>query len=272
MSEESMYVWPENNSAFHIPAQAIALHSIFEKVGTTSRFLVDIGANNGYASSNTRIFLNKGWRGLMFDSDCRGNSEVIEARITPDNIETTLSDYGCPTHIDLLSIDIDGQDYYVWQAIQKIKPRVVCIEYNAHFTHDERVVMARDDTHEWDGSFSYGASLKALVELAGVKGYDLVGEVDNLDVIFARKGLCKPMDPRSISLPYHPLFGPYRSSGPLSNHSIVQTRAMIDLDADKPWGAIGHAINGGIPTESRGQHGMDGQIPFRRLNVRNMFA
>lgn len=267
---DDMYTWPDHDQ-FHIPSQAKALRNLFEQIGTTTKFLVDIGANNGYASSNTRIFLDRGWQGLLLDSDRRGNPEVVEARLTPSNVEDTLLRHGCPQDIDLLSIDIDGQDYYIWQAMHQINPRVVCIEYNAHFTHDERVVMVQDDSHEWDGSFSYGASLRALVELAGLKGYDLVGEVDSLDIIFARKGLCKPMDPQTIKLPYHPLFGPYRSNGPLSNHSVVQTRTMVDLDTHKPWGAIGHAINGGIPTESRGQHGMDGQIPFKKLNVRNMF-
>jgi len=259
-----MYNW--NGREFHIPAQAFELDRLFEKIGTTNKFCIDIGANDGYSSSNTRLLLNKGWTGLLVDCTDHGNPEVIVESVDPSNVNDILRE--CPLCPDLLSIDIDGNDYHVWKAIDWVKPRVVCIEYNAHFCHDEHVVMPFIPDHVWDGSFSYGASLAALVDLAHTKGYVLAAECIHLDVIFCLQGLVEEIDVQSVDIPFHKLCGPLRTTGPLSNHSIIQTRPMIDLSTGQSWGHIGHAINGGIPSGDKGQHGLQNQQPYRNLNVR----
>jgi hypothetical protein len=65
----------------------------------------------------------------------------------------------------VLSIDIDGNDYWIWEAINCVKARVVVIEYNAKFPPDFEWVMPYNPDHIWDGSDNYGASLKSLVLL-----------------------------------------------------------------------------------------------------------
>jgi hypothetical protein len=74
-----------------------------------------------------------------------------------------------------LSVDIDGNDYYVWKAISCIHPRVVVIEYNAKFPADFEWIMKYDEKHIWEGDDEMGASLKALEKLGNEMGYQLVG-------------------------------------------------------------------------------------------------
>ena len=70
--------------------------------------------------------------------------------------------------------DIDGNDYWVWRALERWRPQVVVIEYNPYYAPPERWVMKYDPVHEWDGSTYYGASLTSLCRLGKDKGYELI--------------------------------------------------------------------------------------------------
>lgn len=96
--------------------------------------------------------------------------------------------------IDLLSIDIDGNDWWVWDAIKCVSPRVVIIEYNAKFPPDFEWVMEYNEKHIWHGDDEQGASLKAL-ELLGEKlGFQLVGtNVMGANAFFVRADLAKDL-------------------------------------------------------------------------------
>jgi hypothetical protein len=85
-----------------------------------------------------------------------------------------LSEYHIPQEFDLLSIDIDGNDYWVWAAIQNWHPRIVVIEYNTSFPPSRLWVMVENHEHTWDGTNYYGASLASLARLGRMKGYSLV--------------------------------------------------------------------------------------------------
>lgn len=82
---------------------------------------------------------------------------------------------GVTGEIDLLSIDIDGNDIYVWDAIEVVNPRVVIVEYNAKFPPDIEWKQAYNPSHIWRGTDWHGASLKAFEILGRNKGYRLVG-------------------------------------------------------------------------------------------------
>ena len=71
---------------------------------------------------------------------------------------------------DLLSLDIDGNDYWVWMALE-YRPRVIVIEYNAHVTAGESKTIVYDPEFRWRGTDYFGASLRALKELGDNKGY-----------------------------------------------------------------------------------------------------
>ena len=72
------------------------------------------------------------------------------------------------------NIDIDGNDYWVWQAIERVRPKVVVVEYNPYYEPPRRWVMTYDPAHAWDGSTYYGASLESLARLGRAKGYELL--------------------------------------------------------------------------------------------------
>lgn len=150
-----------------------------------------------YRESNTRfLMMNKNWSGLIFD----GSTEHIKniqkseyywqydltakcAFIDKDNINTLINEWLDRNHIDreigILHIDIDGNDYWIWEAINCIEPIVVIMEYNSLFG-DERAITVpyRADFYRTKAHYSniyYGSSLLALEMLADKKGYDLIG-------------------------------------------------------------------------------------------------
>lgn len=152
-----------------------------------NRHCVDIGASDGLRNSNTALLLReRGWQGLLVEaSNYRfeklkanfGGARNVQLRheqVQPDTVDGLLKDAGVPDDLDLLSIDIDGNDYWVWRGIQAFHPRIVVIEYNAYYAPPERWVMQFNPDHAWDGSSYYGASLESLYHLGKAKGYELV--------------------------------------------------------------------------------------------------
>lgn len=100
-----------------------------------------------------------------------GQLKVVNAFITKDNINHLFDEAGFTGEIDLLSIDIDGNDLYVWENIETVNPRVVITEYNGKFPPDLDWKQAYPADHVWDGTDWHGASLKAFEILpCGTKG------------------------------------------------------------------------------------------------------
>jgi hypothetical protein len=113
-----------------------------------------------------------------------------QALVTSANIETLLTTYQVPRDFDVLSIDIDGNDYWVWAAINQWQPRVVVIEYNSRFPPGQEWVMEEDPNRHWDGTHCVGASLASLTSLGNEKGYVLVGmNSKGINAFFLRKDL-----------------------------------------------------------------------------------
>ena len=96
---------------------------------------------------------------------------ILNSFITKENINDLILSGGVSGEIDLLSIDIDGNDYHIFDVMSVVNPRVVIIEYNAKFPGDFSWIMPCDPNHIWDGSDKFGASLKALELLGRKKGY-----------------------------------------------------------------------------------------------------
>ena len=119
------------------------------------------------------------------------NVKIVNSFVTAENINKTLTDNYVRGEIDLLSIDIDGNDYWVWDSIDIINPRVVVIEYNAAF--GDRSLTIKYNPHSSYNNvvkeypLYFGASLKALTNLAKSKGYILVAcDVHGHDTYFVR--------------------------------------------------------------------------------------
>lgn len=152
------------------------LDAIIDKIGTTNKYCVEFGVQDG-TECNTRFLLQKrSWKGLLMDGAENNPSFIKKEFITAENINSLFEKYGVPDEFDLLSIDIDGNDYWVWKVIdKKYSPRVVVMEYNASVGPNESKTIEYDPDFVWDNTDYFGASLLALVNLAKTKGYTLVG-------------------------------------------------------------------------------------------------
>jgi hypothetical protein len=168
---------------------------IFDRIGIRHRHFVEFGAWDGLHLSNTaNLRLNHAWIGLLMEGSDRADGVVVKReRVAAENIESLLEGYGVPEDFDLLSIDIDGNDYWVWKAIANYSPRVVIVEYNIFFLRETAKTIAYDVDHEWDKhhfGLYHGASLAAFEKLARSKGYALVHtEADSPNAIFVRRDL-----------------------------------------------------------------------------------
>ena len=172
---------------------------------------VEFGVEN-YTESNTRFLLtNNQWSGLVIDGGAENidyirrdqiywasNLKAEHAFITRENINELLSKNGIIGDIGLLSVDIDGNDYWVWQAINIISPRIVICEYNSLFGPTAEVTTPYDAAFTREAAhFSkiyYGASISGLTSLASAKGYSLVaGNQAGNNVFFVRNQLLSGM-------------------------------------------------------------------------------
>jgi hypothetical protein len=164
------------------------IQEIFKRIGTRSKFFVEFGVHG--IKNNSTYLLTKAWKGAWIGGNNiasrnaqKNFSQLLandtlrfkNAWINKDNIEDLFDSLQVPKQFDLLSIDLDGNDYWIWQAITKYKPRVVIIEYNATFPADSEWIMEYNDKHIWKGNSYFGASLKSLTKLGEDKGYKLVG-------------------------------------------------------------------------------------------------
>jgi hypothetical protein len=176
-------------SAFSQNGEDGIIEEIFNRIGVTDRFFVEFGSSDGIETNSTYL-LYKGWQGVWFDGSDRNINHIKDACvhaiasgrlqalcrfITAENIENLFQQANVPKEFDLLSIDIDGNDYYVWDAIKSYSPRVVIVEYNSVYRPGCDFVIPYQANAVWDKSSHFGSSLSALYRLGEKKGYKLVG-------------------------------------------------------------------------------------------------
>ena len=180
---------------------------LLEHVPVERPIFVEFGVEN-YVESNTRFLLtNNRWSGLVIDGSAENiayikrdtiywatNLKAEHSFITMENINELLSRNGVTGDIGLLSVDIDGNDYWVWQAIDVVSPRIVVCEYSSQFGPTAQVTtpyaadFVRDNAHF--SKVYYGASICALTALATRKGYSLVASnTAGNNVFFVRNDL-----------------------------------------------------------------------------------
>lgn len=180
------------------------IEEIFRRIGTTNRYFVEFGVGDGLENCTLYLVL-RGWYGTWIDGSAACYEQIrrnlgfalgekrLRARyalITAENIEELFRELEVPSEFDLLSIDIDRNDYWVWRAINAWRPRVVAIEYNASFGPTVGCVVPYDAQAVWDLTNHFGASLKALEHLGTEKGYSLVGcNLTGVTAFFVRNDL-----------------------------------------------------------------------------------
>lgn len=147
------------------------IEKIFDTIKPTNQYCIEFGIHPN--QGNTIQLANKNWNYLWIDANGDGQ-KIKKEFITAENIESIFVKYNAPTSFDLLSIDVDYNDYWIWKSIRNYRPRVVIIEYNSSIPYDEKKVAPYDPNMVWDGTNFFGASLLALNELGKSKGYTLI--------------------------------------------------------------------------------------------------
>ncbi|MHB8621931.1 MAG: ABC transporter ATP-binding protein [Sulfuricaulis sp.] len=163
------------------------IERIFNIIGVKSKISVEFGAYDGIAMSNTaNLIRNHGWSGKFIEHDSEmfnrlkenyaqyPDVQCINSKVSINNVEKLLIELEIPCDFDLLSIDVDGNDYWIWKNIINFKPRVIVIEFNGSYPPPRKWVMAYNEHHVWSGDDYFGASIQSYYELAKSKGYELV--------------------------------------------------------------------------------------------------
>lgn len=168
------------------------LQYLIRTIGAHPDNFVEIGTGD-YRESNTRFLLqNNNWRGLVIDGGeahvnfvmrtglaWRHDVEPVSAFVTRENVNDLIRDNGFTGELGVLSIDVDGNDYWIWEAVDVVDPAVVVMEYNALFGPDATITVPYDpafvNSKAHYSQLYFGASLGSLVHLANRRGYRFIG-------------------------------------------------------------------------------------------------
>lgn len=195
------------------------IEEIFSRIGTANRYCVEFGVGDGSECMIKKLVTQHGWSGLAMEGDLNSCNKmsadyaaypqviIKNELITKENISRLFEENGVPKEFDLLSIDIDGNDYWVWQALSIYTPRLVVIEYNAAFPPPQKMVIAYQPDFKWGGTTYYGASLSSLAILGTRLGYALVGtDSKGVNAFFVRRDLLlqSGFPERTPEQAYHP--------------------------------------------------------------------
>jgi hypothetical protein len=199
------------------------LRYLFSEIGFRSKLFLEFGF--GVTQNNSlRLMLKEGFGGVFIDgselsvrrfnkaAESFGikNVKAINTFLNLENLETTILGSGLSKEIDLLSIDVDGNDYWFYEGIRCLSPRIVVIEYNASLGPQLSLSTPYDplfDRHEKHASGFYcGASITALERLGKKKGYSLVGCDSKGDNAFFIRDDCLTQNIKVLSpqLAYRP--------------------------------------------------------------------
>lgn len=190
------------------------INEIFNRIGTTNKKFIEFGVQNGF-ECNSYLLLLTGWQGLWIDgnpNDCeqirstfktsleRNLLQLENSFITKDNINSLFEKNNFSGEIDFLSVDIDGNDWYILKSIleaKQINPRVICVEYNPLIPpsadpddYSTDWIMDYKEDWVWKYDDCQGASLSAYYHLCRDYGYKLVGTcVNGVNAFFVREDL-----------------------------------------------------------------------------------
>jgi hypothetical protein len=178
------------------------IEEILRRIGVTNKFFVEFGVEWGEVCNCARLVVEEQWQGLFIEANRKHFDKLVERYrpykniqcaneyVNSTTIQKILAEHGVPKELDLLSIDIDGNDYWVWKSIEDWRPRLLVIEYNPTKGPNQLWVMAENPNHIWDGTNYFGASLASLKKLSEKKGYTLVAtDSRGVNAFFVRDDL-----------------------------------------------------------------------------------
>lgn len=177
-----------------------------------NRVFIEFGVED-YEESNTRyLLMNNNWTGLVMDSSSVNVDKIINSEfywkydltaqfafITSENINSLIKQAGFKDEIGLMHIDIDGNDYWVWKALEVVNPIIMIVEYNSVFGYEKAITIPyKEDffcTKAHYSSLYFGASILALCDLAEEKGYSFIGSNSaGNNAYFVKKEFLKELD------------------------------------------------------------------------------
>jgi hypothetical protein len=180
------------------------IEKIFEVLGIKNGWYCEFGAGDGNWISNTKKLREEGWKGVLIEGDDEsfvnlesnfGNHpdvSIIKSYVSceeNESLDDLLSNTNIPENFDLLSIDVDGNDLWIWKSLNKYDPKIVVVEYNAMSKPTESLTIKYDKNHRFNSDSYYGASAGAFNKLAEEKGYVLVGSTPRTNLFYCKKEL-----------------------------------------------------------------------------------
>lgn len=180
------------------------ISEIFGRIGVETKTFVEIAAGDGIENT-TRLLLDLGWTGVWVEAGEAEAARIREVMGAPiadgrlvylremvdrDNV-VDLVRRAVEFDPDYLALDIDYNTSHVWSALSELRPRLVCVEYNAHFPPSVDYEVPYDPQGTWRNTTRFGASLKALERIGRTAGYSLVGcDIFGVNAFFVRDDLC----------------------------------------------------------------------------------
>lgn len=203
----SQWVWDIARHERRVYSQGTqdgVLEFIFHNVGEGDKFCIEFGFNSntltgGSGPNVAHLVLNRGWKCLLLYGTFENSSINLHREfLTSQNLASVFAKYHVPAEPDYVSIDVDSCDLWLFRSLlQHYKPRVVTVEYNAHFPLDRAITFPDDPSLHWNNDRAYGASLLALYLVGLEFNYVLVHVVRDLDAFFVRGDLVDARPPLS---------------------------------------------------------------------------
>ena len=194
------------------------IEKIFDALDIKNGWYCEFGAGDGDWIPNTKLVREKGWSGVLIEGDEISYSSLKE-KYSKDQTLTLINKYvSCetgeklddilkktkiPKDFDLLSIDIDGNDLWIWESLKNYNPKVVIVEYNYTYPSESSLTIKYDPHHRFQENNYYGASAGAFNKLADSKGYVLVACTHGLNLFYCRKDLASSFLTVDLKDVYH---------------------------------------------------------------------
>jgi hypothetical protein len=210
------------------------LVEIFRRIGVVHRTFVEVGTGDG-CENNTAFLLSQGWSGVWIDATAPVSApgpglRFRQAFVSRENIADLFREMNVPTEVDLCSLDVDQNTFYLWQALSHWRPRVLVAEYNASIPASVDWRVGYQAGRTWDGTMNFGASLKAFECLGRERGYALVHcDLSGANAFFVRSDLVgdKFLGPHDAETQFEPPRYPLDHRAGHGNH-------RLDRAADTP--------------------------------------
>lgn len=185
-------------------SEEIYIRHILGTIGD-GKFLVDLGAKDGFNQTTAKYFSEKGYHSLLIGDEAESDT-VKKHKIIPANIIPLLKTYKCPKTFDLLCVDLDGLDYWVIKEVLKnYSPRLIVAEFNASIEHTKSVTIENDSNFAWAGDSYFGFSFEAGKRLGQEFGYTIVHQ-DNFNMFLVSNEYLEGVDVPEVTYEQTDLF------------------------------------------------------------------